>query len=301
MMVEVGDKGSGTSNNWYFESTSTSNYYSIKSQNAAATSKIGPWKYHYLNYHDASMNLLTGDDEFMLFLSDPDGSSTQWCMTPKGAGFNIANRAPSTDKYMTWLNHNGVNIPIIANPRAYDTWTFDMLQKNFPIKVDIISSHTIQPPSSYTQPTVVNLPTQIFPNSGSTYSEIVTATFTKSATSTKSYTYSTTFEQGISVSLNVEAGAIFAKAGVTVDADLKFSEENTWENSVSQEKTITSSVEVSIPAGGCNVITGSYTVSNAENIPYTSEALVSLTGNVVGVDGQQEINNTAFLEYLLKE
>ena len=301
--LEVGDKGSGTSNNWYFESTSTSNYYSIKSQDAAAPTKLGPWIYHYLNYHDASMNLISGDDEFLLELTDPDGASTQWCMKAKDQGFNILNKSPSTDKYMNYLYNSDCtkNCAIIANPREHDTWTFDMVQKNFPMKVAIISTKTNELPSSYTQSTVVNLPKQIFNNSLSTSGETSTASFDKEVESSKSYTYSTTFEQGISVSLNVEAGAIFAKAGIDVDADLKYDEENTWENSASQTKTIETSTEVSIPAGGCKVVTGSYALSNAENIPYTSTALVSLTGDVLGVDGQQEINNPAFLEYYINK
>lgn len=50
LSLKVGTKGGGDVNNWVFESTDTKNYYSIKSQDAGAYTRVDSYTNYYLNY-----------------------------------------------------------------------------------------------------------------------------------------------------------------------------------------------------------------------------------------------------------
>jgi hypothetical protein len=300
LSLKVGTKGGGDVNNWVFESTDTKNYYSIKSQDAGAYTRVDSYTNYYLNYHDASLNLFSGDDEFMLFLSDPDGSSTQWCMTPKGAGFNIANRAPSTDKYMTWLDHNGVNIPIIANPRAYDIWTFK--PSDYTVSAQTLSvtpqgtigaTTTIMssdaPSSSIIQPLSSSISTTLnINNCGLTDSSVKqTEKQTIGAEVSHSIRISHSEHFSASVNLNIEAslGKIIGGLKAKIGAGLKWDTSNSQVSTSSAKQSIKYELDTSGVGVGQNVryaISFSYVPD--VKLPFITKSVVQAESNGQAVD-----------------
>ena len=146
-----------------------------------------------------------------------------------------------------------------------------MLQKNFPMKVDIINNDKINL-SNHKIPIITYLPTQIFNNTDNTLSDTInTVKFSITITTTQSYSYDASLEEGLE--LSVEVGDIFGIMDIGRDLTFKATETQTWSKSEESSNLYENSEEVSTPKGKCLVSTAHYT-SNHATMKYTSTALV---------------------------
>ena len=109
--------------------------------------------------------------------------------------------------------------------------------------------------------------------------------FSKSFTSSSSYTFSVDCEQSINVKVKASANDIFEKVGLSVDVGLKFSETNSWTHSSSKTTTLSLTEAVTVQPGECSEVTGYYKILKGNQVPFKSTALVSITGTIIDEHG----------------
>ena len=130
-------------------------------------------------------------------------------------------------------------------------------------------------------------------------------TFSKSFTSSNSYTYSVDCEQSIQVKLSYSEGAIFEKAGISITGGLKFSETNSWTHSTSKTSELTLSESVTVEPGKCSEVTGYYKILQGNEVAFTATALVSITGTIIDEHGNvvagQNIASPEFITQYINE
>ena len=285
--------------------------YNIRNQNFNGD------EYGNVNYLNYVNNALQKGHYSAEICSKQDGANWFFQETGEKLGtiplYNIRNQNFNGDEYgnANYLNYanyawkSGHYSAEICAKQGGANWFFEVYKSFYSLQVSILNSELSDDKSLDTLLSSTSLGTQTVNNINGNSPLTESLDFSKSFSSSSSYTYSVDCEQSIDVKVKVSEGAIFEKAGVDVRVGLKFSETNSWTHSSSKTTELSLTESVTVEPGKCSKVAGYYKILQGNQVPFKSTALVSITGTIVDEHGNivagQTVANTEFIAQYIND
>ncbi len=226
----------------------------------------------------------------------------------KTQGYDKGANDISSPNFLNYKNEaweDGKHYAEIAPLMQGSYWFFEVDKSSYTLQVSVLDMKLADDQSLDTLLSGTSLGTQTVNNINGNSALTESLDFTKSFTSSSSYTYSVDCEQNIAVKFKMSEGLIFEKAGIDVDIGLKFSEDNSWTKSSSKTTELSLSESVTVDPGKCSKVTGYYKIIKADQVKFTATALVSISGTIIDEQGNtvsgHNVQSTEFIAQYITE
>lgn len=276
--VEIAPKPDGA--NWYFQAIGSTNYYNILQQDYGDTE--GNENYVTLvTKYVQDIDYITDTVSGIVITTHSFDATNVWCIEPAGTYFNIrAFQNNSPGQYLGYRDkewesgHRYLDINDAANEKT--NWYFEPVWSTVNLKANVESIQLLSQPDSnlFSKQLLGESQLNNYP-SAATLSQVIS--YSQEVTNTQVVTWNNQLSAKVTASVGFKVDML---ASASVKLTLGYQHSWGGMSKHTDSKTITISDTVTVPQNSCVKFQGYYTLFSGEQLPFSSEVVVSAYADI---------------------